>query len=166
MAHLWNLNYWYPLPEDALFRNIPNNHRSKIIIQSCRDRARDVTTWEAAQMPDGADWAKSYILGHGEHKCFLWYDSRRHCFDLEPYLKRPDNERPNAEHPITEIPAFELHTTFEHIAMESPTPEISTPIHPTTGKPHHIFTRIKFWKAPTFRRLVQQIRLHIPVRPT
>ncbi|KAF9446040.1 hypothetical protein P691DRAFT_784411 [Macrolepiota fuliginosa MF-IS2] len=122
MAMLWvHSGRVVPKSINALFSHIPQEDRSKIM-WSCKDRDEDQFTWEVAQMPDDADWDRSYILGHGQHKCFCWYTPE--SFRLMPY-----RERPPAEQPI-----------FNKV-------------------PRTFMQRIKFWRSPTFRRLVQQSRV-------
>ncbi|KAF9443192.1 hypothetical protein P691DRAFT_738192 [Macrolepiota fuliginosa MF-IS2] len=83
----------FPLKMHKLFLHVPEDHRSKII-QSCKDKNRGTYAWELTQMPYGADWSKSYILGHSKQKCFCWYDPRIGQFDLRPYPEPPIVERP------------------------------------------------------------------------
>ncbi|KAF9444669.1 hypothetical protein P691DRAFT_786350 [Macrolepiota fuliginosa MF-IS2] len=88
MAKLWVRDAWVPLNMNTVFLRIPKKYRSKIV-QSCKDRDREVHAWEVAQMPRGADWDRSYILGHSQHKCFCWYDLSRRSFTLRSYYERP-----------------------------------------------------------------------------
>ncbi|KAF9441570.1 hypothetical protein P691DRAFT_778859 [Macrolepiota fuliginosa MF-IS2] len=65
---------------------IPEEDRNRIM-WSCKDRDRGKFTWEVAQMPCNADWDGSFILGHGQHKCFCWWVFG--IFRLQPYRECP-----------------------------------------------------------------------------
>ncbi|KAF9446041.1 hypothetical protein P691DRAFT_804783 [Macrolepiota fuliginosa MF-IS2] len=78
---------------DALFSHIPKGHRSEII-RSCKDMDREIFTWEFAEMPPGTDWNASYILGHGQHKCFCWYHPSVRMFMLMPHPEKPPAKNP------------------------------------------------------------------------
>ncbi|KAF9443934.1 hypothetical protein P691DRAFT_808141 [Macrolepiota fuliginosa MF-IS2] len=84
---------------DRLFSRIPEEDRSKIM-WLCKDRDRNKFAWEVAQMPPNADWDRSFILGHGQHKCFFWYTPR--VFGLTPYRDRPSTENTTTERPTTD----------------------------------------------------------------
>ncbi|KAF9442528.1 hypothetical protein P691DRAFT_779366 [Macrolepiota fuliginosa MF-IS2] len=132
LTALMSLNFknmaktWAPsllLQPDRLFLRIPKEHRNKVI-RSCKDIDRDKFTVEVAQMPSDANWDASYILGHGQYKCFCWYRPARDRFTLWPYHERPPTElRPAADWPASNKSLY----TF--------------------------MQRIKFWRTSTFRRL-------------
>ncbi|KAF9444889.1 hypothetical protein P691DRAFT_763006 [Macrolepiota fuliginosa MF-IS2] len=141
MAELWIRNMWVPLKADSLFSHIPKEHRS-MMVQLCKDRDGDMSTWKLAQKPFHANWDASYILSHGQHKCFCWYYPSVRMFKL-----RPDPKYPYAEHLTTERPTTGCPTT------EPPIAERGEPISNNTSRT--LMQSIRFWKTPASRRLVR-----------
>ncbi|KAF9450280.1 hypothetical protein P691DRAFT_810586 [Macrolepiota fuliginosa MF-IS2] len=148
MAELWFRGLWVSLKMDTSFSQIPKDDRSKII-QSCKDRDRDMFAWEVKQKPSDVDWDRSYILGHGQHRCFLWCDPSDGTFTLRPYHECPPIEYPTVQHSTTDLPTLEsliteLPTTDrqttkyeapDRTTTECPTTELSVPEHPLIEYP-------------------------------
>ncbi|KAF9443942.1 hypothetical protein P691DRAFT_808121 [Macrolepiota fuliginosa MF-IS2] len=117
MAELWvdsDIGIWKSI--DRLFLRIPEDDRNKIM-WSCKDRDRDIFAWEVAQMPRGAYWEGSYILGHGQHKCFFWHD--QNLFTPAPYHDRPPTENPTTERPTHDCSIIDLQTTDHQTTEQS-----------------------------------------------
>ncbi|KAF9443929.1 hypothetical protein P691DRAFT_808132 [Macrolepiota fuliginosa MF-IS2] len=165
MSEFWvNSHLGVPGGIGKLFSHIPEEDRNKII-WSCKDRDRDIFAWEVAQMPPDADWDSSYILGHGQHKCFLWYIPNISI--PMPYRERPLTENSTNKRPTTNHQTSGRQTP-DRLSPECPTTEHLTTKYPTSEQPisnkvpRRPTQRFKFWRSPTFRRLVQHCRFRQP----
>ncbi|KAF9443194.1 hypothetical protein P691DRAFT_779020 [Macrolepiota fuliginosa MF-IS2] len=83
-------DYLSGLNMDALVQNILEKDRTRIV-RSCKHRDRHIYEWEVTQVPEGANWEGSYILGRGQNKCFCW--RYQYGITLTPYPERPATEK-------------------------------------------------------------------------